>query len=971
MKLDLDVRPSPRPGAVFRTFLFLAVLAMLSKTAAAGEFRGVWVDAWGTGFLNESQTTQLVADARAYNFNAIIVQMRRRGDALYTPLAGNDPKCTGVSAGYDALADVIAKAHSGSPRIEVHCWVTTQVIWGSGTPPSQPGHVFNLHPEYLMKNYAGTNWIGEGYYLDPGHPDAARWNYTMATNIARNYNIDGFHWDYIRYPAQDAGYNDTAIARYNAEFGLTGKPDTTSAQFSTWRRRQVTDFMRWVNADLLGIKPNLVISAAVFGSRSDAYTYRFQDWAAWNNEGLLDVAIPMIYSSDNATFTARADDAYNNQGVRRVYPGPGAYLNTKENTVVQLNYARSKPFSGTSLYSYRVPNSGTVDRAGTFAYVRDNYQPSSVATPAFPWKTSTTKGLVKGYVKRSDNGATVYNATVTLYSAPRRTILTEAHGHYAFFEAPIGTYSITASAPGMGTVTNTVTVTAAGVLHRDLALPAVDNTAPVITDVAATDVIGNTAKISWTTDEPANSAVDYGLTTGYGNVASNATLSTSHSITLSNLNYDTVYNFRVRSRNASGLSAVSGNLSFATMPEGVYNDVIVEARLPDGSLNSNPPYAESGAWGNSTLKSGASGLTGNGSRYVTSGTPSYSFKPALPVSGGSYDVFITHGAAASLSDDLVVSVTTTGGTGLPASSGILAEPGGNTWEYLGTLKLNPGVSVPDITLAYASGTLNSAGNGRMYADAARFVFLAPVPVPAIAQQPRDTAVKKGSSATFTVTAASNPAVLSYFWRFGGVSISGATNSSYTIASAQPANEGQYSVVITNTSGSVTSAPAMLTVYVPPSIASPPADTTVAAGAEAFFEVTSGGTEPFHYQWFFKGAQIAGANGTTLSLSQAVNTDSGPYWVLVTNVAGAVTSSVATLTVTYPAAPKIEGSKILPGNVIELECTGGPGQLIVEASPDLAGWTNKAVVNAASNSFTFQEAAGSNGRLFYRIKRDPR
>src|SRR5512134_341961 len=116
----------------------LLVSGALSARSQSPEFRGVWVDAWGTGFLNASQVTQLIADCRAYNFNAVVVQMRRRGDAFYTPgIAGNDPKTTAISSSFDALQDIINKAHSGSPRIEVHCWVTTHVIWSSLTPPSQ------------------------------------------------------------------------------------------------------------------------------------------------------------------------------------------------------------------------------------------------------------------------------------------------------------------------------------------------------------------------------------------------------------------------------------------------------------------------------------------------------------------------------------------------------------------------------------------------------------------------------------------------------------------------------------------------------------------------------------------------------------------------------------------------------------------------------------------------------------------
>lgn len=339
-----------------------------------------------------------------------------------------------------------------------------------------------------MKDSSGATLAsGEGYYLDPGHPDATEWNYRVAMDVASHYDIDGFHWDYIRYPGQAWGYNDTAIARYNAEYGLSGSPSSTNAQFSTWRRRQVTDFLRWTTADLLALKPQLKISTSVFASRSDAYTNRFQDWAAWNNEGILDLCMPMNYTTDNSTyFFPRADDAYVNQGVRWVLQGPGAYLNTKENTVVQLNYCRTKGFHGTSLYSYRTPNSGTVNQPVTFQYIEDNYQPTYESVPALPWKASPTKGIIKGTVTRADNGQAIYNATLTLVA---RTQLTEPHGKYAFFESDPGSVTVQASAPGFATATGTATITAGLVTTLDFAMGLA---APDETETTPTQ------KINWT-----------------------------------------------------------------------------------------------------------------------------------------------------------------------------------------------------------------------------------------------------------------------------------------------------------------------------------------------------------------------------------------------------------------------------------------------------------------------------------------
>ncbi len=441
-----------------------------ASAAHADEFRGFWVDAFHNGFLNATQVTNLVNHCKTYNFNAVVVQMRRRGDAWYMPQSPNqEPRTTALASNYDALAELISKCHASTPRIQVHCWVPTMLVWGDqNNAPTQAGHIYNQHPEYLMRNSSGATYIGEGYYVDPGHPDAMTWNLNMAKDIVSRYNIDGFQWDYVRYPAQDSGYNPTAIARYNAEFGTTGQPSSSNAQFSTWRRRQVTDFVRWANSELYAIKPSLPISAAVFASRSDAFNARFQDWSAWTSEGIVDLLFPMNYTATNSTYNSRVDDAVNHQGIRKIYMGPGAYLNTASNTVTQLNYARSKGLWGVNLYSYAVPNSGTVNQTNTFTYIKNNFQPTYTPPRTLPWKSNPTKGIAKGKITRQSNGAIVYNATVTIGG---KSQLTEAHGAYAIYELSPGTYSVSATASGLGIATGSVNVTAGGVVNLNLALP--------------------------------------------------------------------------------------------------------------------------------------------------------------------------------------------------------------------------------------------------------------------------------------------------------------------------------------------------------------------------------------------------------------------------------------------------------------------------------------------------------------------
>ena len=172
--------------------------------------------------------------------------------------------------------------------------------------------------------------------------------------------------------------------------------------------------------------------------------------------------------------------------------------------------------------------------------------------------------------------------------------------------------------------------------------------------------------------------------------------------------------------------------------------------------------------------------------------------------------------------------------------------------------------------------------------------------PAITAQPTNLNVVAGANASFNVTA-SGTSPLGYQWQFNGAGVSGATGTSLALTGVQPANAGSYAVVVTNTLGSVTSAVAVLTVLVPPAITAQPTNLVVVAGVSASFNVTATGTLPLGYQWRFNGADVPGAIGSSLALTGVQPTNAGSYAVVVTNIAGSVTSAVAVLTVLVPPA----------------------------------------------------------------------
>ena len=95
--------------------------------------------------------------------------------------------------------------------------------------------------------------------------------------------------------------------------------------------------------------------------------------------------------------------------------------------------------------------------------------------------------------------------------------------------------------------------------------PPGDTTAPVISGVNASGITSSTANIAWTTNEASDTLVEYGTTTAYGNSTSlNNSMVTSHSATLTGLTASRLYHYRVKSKDAAGNQAVSGDFTFTT-----------------------------------------------------------------------------------------------------------------------------------------------------------------------------------------------------------------------------------------------------------------------------------------------------------------------------------------------------------------------------------------------------------------------
>lgn len=137
----------------------------------------------------------------------------------------------------------------------------------------------------------------------------------------------------------------------------------------------------------------------------------------------------------------------------------------------------------------------------------------------------------------------------------------------------------------------------------------------------------------------------------------------------------------------------------------------------------------------------------------------------------------------------------------------------------------------------------------------------------------------------------------YEWRRNGVAIPGATNAIYTLANAQAAQAGDYTVRVRNAGGELTSDPATLTVDAgqPPTLVEQPLSQGAAVGGSARFKASARGVDPLRYQWQRGGIDLAGATDAVLVLSRVQSSDVGAYRVVVTAGNGqSVTSTPANL-----------------------------------------------------------------------------
>lgn len=378
-------------------WLFLLVVQAGAIDAPKREIRAVWLTTvYGLDWPRKPATTEAGRKAQQQdicdildrlqeaNFNMVFLQTRLRGDVIYRsgiePAAKTFSGKYGELPGYDPLAFVIEECHKRG--MECHAWFVTFPV-GTDKSVKEQGKlsVAKRQPK-LCKRHNGE------WYLDPGVPETANYILSLVKELVNGYDIDGIHFDYIRYPEEAKSFPDKAV--YN-KYGKKQK-------LSDWRRENINKMVYRIYDWVKQVKPWVQVSSSPLGKYNriervpnagwTAYESVFQDPKMWMQHGKQDMIVPMMYYlHDN--FFPFVDNWVENSNGRLIVPGLGAYRMDKSeadwtvNDITdQIDYSRY--YGGAGCTFFRCGN--VLDnKKGLYNELKDNYYKYPAQLPPLTW----------------------------------------------------------------------------------------------------------------------------------------------------------------------------------------------------------------------------------------------------------------------------------------------------------------------------------------------------------------------------------------------------------------------------------------------------------------------------------------------------------------------------------------------------------------------------------------------------------
>ena len=286
----------------------------LDRPIAESEIRAMWLDRGTIVKAKSEADLALVFDRMAIaGINTVFIETVNSSYTIYPSQVA--PQQNPLIRNWDPLQAAIELARDRG--MEVHAWVWTFAAVNQrhneilNLPRNYLGPILSKHPEWAMTDHRGSrfHYSSGKVFLDPANPEVREYLLSLITEIATNYEVDGIHLDYIRYPFQSPtanmtyGYGIAAREKFRNQTGfdpVTLTPeDPLWSKWTEFRIEQIDSFVAEVSQNLKQLRPELTLSTAVFPiERTERLSKIQQGWEKWVDNEWIDLLVPMTYAKD-------------------------------------------------------------------------------------------------------------------------------------------------------------------------------------------------------------------------------------------------------------------------------------------------------------------------------------------------------------------------------------------------------------------------------------------------------------------------------------------------------------------------------------------------------------------------------------------------------------------------------------------------------------------------------------------------
>lgn len=303
-----------------------------AQSSKPGEFRGFWInDAWGAPGKDWDETIRVLA---ANGFNAVFPRMASGGVAYYPSEVL--PVSDEVRTKGDPVAACVAACKQYG--VKCHAW---KICWKLDNDAPASFLERMKREGRLAVRYDGSV---QSQWLCPTNPANQQIEIGVMLELARKYELDGVHFDYIRYENADTCFCAGCRKRFEERIGKKvahwpGDVRTDPALAPKWlefRRAAITKVVAAASEGARKARPGIQVSAALFTNWPVDRDTLGQDWKAWCEQGYLDFACPMDYTPYTPQFATQVRKQKAWVGKAALYPGIGISVWPEPGDAVRL-----------------------------------------------------------------------------------------------------------------------------------------------------------------------------------------------------------------------------------------------------------------------------------------------------------------------------------------------------------------------------------------------------------------------------------------------------------------------------------------------------------------------------------------------------------------------------------------------------------------------------------------------------------